>query len=148
MLLTFDRRSLWRPSQAGPSPAVCGFRVKASLASGALSDPSQNSQQQVVATGVQGKPGDYYKSTYTTIGNGCQGLILGHQRKKTSKDYMGASNTALRVQGSVDKKTDKQINQKPVSRTEPRFTDSFRVADHAGTVALWLESKTARPRSA
>jgi hypothetical protein len=36
VLLTFDQRSLWRPSQAGPSPAVCGFRVKASLPSGAL----------------------------------------------------------------------------------------------------------------
>src|SRR6266849_7422649 len=58
-------------------PSIGGLSggLKASLPSGALSDPSGNPQQQVVATGVRGKPGDYYKSTYTTIGNDCQGLI-------------------------------------------------------------------------
>src|SRR5713226_9359874 len=55
------------------------FPAARSCLAGALSDRTRNSQQRVVAKSAQGKPGDYYKSTYTTIANGCQGLIWGEK---------------------------------------------------------------------
>src|SRR5260370_2021939 len=58
------------------------------LASIKAFEPSAVSLAALSASGTSSEetnlaaPGDYYKSTYTTIDNNCQGLTLGHLSKK------------------------------------------------------------------
>ena len=72
----FLRKCVNLKSLGGILASIKAFEPSAvSLA--ALSASGTSSEEPNLAA-----PGDYYKSTYTTIANDCQGLILGHLCKK------------------------------------------------------------------